>query len=358
MRPVPGAPQLVLGAPPDDVFPVGDEVVDQVLEGQLLGLPIHQRQHDGVEGGPQRRPLVQVVQDHRGLRAARQLDHHPDAPAVRLVTDFSDAHQGFVPHQTGDFFDQGGLVDLVGQLADDDALPVGIAARHVLDFGHRFHDHAPTPGGVHVAHPGQASDPAGRRKVRRGDDLHQLVDVARRVVDDVVDSVADLAQVVRRHVRRHAHGDPGRPVDQQVRHPRRQYLRLLEGIVEVIGEIHGLLVNVRQHFVGDGREASLGVAHGRRRVAVDAAEVALSVNQRRAHGEQLRHAHQRVVNRSVTVGVELAQNLADDARALPVLTPRAYPHVVHGVQDPALHRLQPIPHVRQRPGHDDRHRVR
>ena len=177
------------------------------------------------------------------------------------------------------------------------------------------------------------------------------------MVDDVIDGVADLAQVVRRHVSRHAHGNPGRPVDQQVGHPRRQYLWLLEGIVEVVGEIHGLLVDVRQHFVGNGREPGLGVAHGRRGVAVDAAEVALPVDQRRPHGEHLGHTHQRVVYRPVAVGVELAQHLADNTRALAVLAPRADSHVVHGVKDPPLHGLQAVPHVRQRPGHDNRHRV-
>ena len=40
--PVPRPPQLILGPPPDDVFAVGDEMVDQVLERQFLRLPVHQ----------------------------------------------------------------------------------------------------------------------------------------------------------------------------------------------------------------------------------------------------------------------------------------------------------------------------
>ena len=62
----------------------------------------------------------------------------------------------------------------------------------------------------------------------------------------------------------------------------------------------------------------LGVAHRRRVVAVDRAEVALPVDQRVAQREVLRHAHERVVDRGVAVRVVLAHHVADDARALHV----------------------------------------
>ena len=68
--------------------------------------------------------------------------------------------------------------------------------------------------------------------------------------------------------------------------------------VVVVGpEIDGFLVDVLQQRGGDAGEARLGVPHGRGRVAVDRAEVALPVHQRIAHGERLRHADQRVVDR-------------------------------------------------------------
>ena len=65
-------------------------------------------------------------------------------------------------------------------------------------------------------------------------------------------------------------------------------------------------------------EAHLGVAHGRRRIAVDRAEIALPVDQRHAHGEFLRHADQRVVDRLVAVRMVLADDVADDAGRLAV----------------------------------------
>ena len=49
--------------------------------------------------------------------------------------------------------------------------------------------------------------------------------------------------------------------------------------VEVVHEIDRAPVDVRQHLVADGGQPRLGVPIGRRRVAVDGAEVALAVDQ-------------------------------------------------------------------------------
>ena len=65
-------------------------------------------------------------------------------------------------------------------------------------------------------------------------------------------------------------------------------------------------------------QARFGVAHGGRRIAVHRAEIALPVDQRQAHGEILRHAHQGVVDRLVAVRVVFAHHVADDARRFDV----------------------------------------
>ena len=98
--------------------------------------------------------------------------------------------------------------------------------------------------------------------------------------------------------------------------------------------------------IGDPGEPRLGVAVGRRGVAVDRAEVALPVDQRIAEREVLDHAHQRVVDRAVAVRVVLAQHVAHHRRRLLVGPPGHQPELVHRVQDPSVHRLQAVPHVR------------
>ena len=109
---------------------------------------------------------------------------------------------------------------------------------------------------------------------------------------------------MRRDVGRHADGDAGAAVEQQVRQARRQHLRLLRRGVVVRLEIDGVLVDVGEHLVGDRGQARFGVAHRRRAVAVDRAEVALTIDERVAQVEVLRHADERVVDGGVAVRVD------------------------------------------------------
>ena len=96
---------------------------------------------------------------------------------------------------------------------------------------------------------------------------------------------------------------------------------------------------------------------GRRRIAVDRAEIALPVDQRHAHGEILRHAHQRVVDRLVAVRMIFTDHVADDARGLDVRLVRRVALLVHRVQDAAMHGLQAVARIRQRTRHDHAHGV-
>ena len=116
-----------------------------------------------------------------------------------------------------------------------------------------------------------------------------------------------------RNVRRHADRDTGRAVDEQVRQPRRQDRRLAARLVVVRLEVDGVRVDVAEHLGRHSREPALRVAHGRRRVAVDVAEVPLAVDERIAHRERLRQADERVVDRLVAVRVVGAHHVADDA---------------------------------------------
>ncbi len=134
--------------------------------------------------------------------------------------------------------------------------------------------------------------------------------------------------------------------------------RLALGAVVVRHPVDGLLVDVvLQHLLGELGQADLGVAHRRRVVAVDRAEVALTVDQQVAQREVLRHAHDRVVDRRVAVRVVLAHDVADDAGRLLVRLVRQVPRLEHAVEHPPVHRLQAVAHVGQRPPDDHAHRV-
>ncbi len=122
----------------------------------------------------------------------------------------------------------------------------------------------------------------------------------------------------------------------------------------VVGvEVDDVFVDRSGEQLRRGVQPALGVAHGGW-AGVQAAEVAVSVDERQPHRERLRHADERVVDGAVTVGVQLAHDLADDAGRLHVAAVGAQAHVVHLEQDPAVHRLQAVAGVRQRAAVDDR----
>ena len=169
--------------------------------------------------------------------------------------------------------------------------------------------------------------------------------------------VDHLAQVVGRDVGRHADRDARGAVHEQVGEPGGQDQGLGFAAVVVRPEVDRFLVEVGQQLVGDLRHADLGVAHGRRVVAVHRAEVALPVDQRVAQAEVLGHAHDRVVDRRVAVGVVLADHVAHDAGGLLVGLVPVVGKLVHGEEDAAVHGLQAVPDVRKRPPHDHAHGV-
>jgi len=57
------------------------------------------------------------------------------------------------------------------------------------------------------------------------------------------------------------------------------------------------------------------------------------------------------------MGMIFAQHFADDARRLFIGQVGAQAHIVHGIQNTTVHRLEPVAGVRQGPGDDDAHGV-
>ena len=182
--------------------------------------------------------------------------------------------------------------------------------------------------------------------------------MASRVVQHVDGGVDHLAHVVRRDVGRHADGDALRAVDEEVGEATRQDDRLFVGAVVVGDHVDGLLVDVGHELEGERGQAALGVAHGGRAVVgAAAAEAAVAVDQGVAERELLHHAGQGLVDGRVPVGVVRPHDVAHHLGALVVRPVGAQAPVEHGVEDPAVHRLEAVAHVRQGPGHDDRHGV-
>ena len=128
-------------------------------------------------------------------------------------------------------------------------------------------------------------------------------------------------------------------------------------VVEVGLEGHRVLPDVFEHVPGNSVQATFRVPHRRRRVTVDAAEVALPVHQGVAQGKVLRHANHGFVDGRITVRVVFPHHLAHGPGGLRVLLLVRITAFEHAVEDAAVHGLQTVASVRQRTTDDDGHGV-
>ncbi len=286
--------------------------------------------------------------------AGARLEH--DAHVVgRFVAHVLQDRQLLGVDDLGDALDQLALLDLVGDLRDDDAV---LAARQLLDLVARAQPEGAAAGLVGFQHRlARLDQHAAGREIRPLHQVDQGVDAGVGRLDQVQQRIAELARIVRRDRTRHADGNAGRAVGQQVGEAAGQDDRLLGRAVVVGPEVDGVLVDAGQQRFGDLGEPRLGVAHGGRVIAVDIAEIALALDQRIAGGEFLGQAHQRVIDRLVAVRVILADHVADHAGALLEGAVGVEPQLAHGIEQAAMHRLQAVAHIGQRARHDGRQRI-
>ena len=324
------------------------------VERQLLGLAVEHGQEDHGEAFLHLGVLVELVEHDLRLRAALELDDDAHAVAIALVAHVADVVDDLFGDQLGDALDELGLVDLVGDLGDDDRL---FFLGQVFGGDLGAHHEAAAAGLVGVDDAALAVEESAGGEIGTLHVLENFDEARLGILDEFDGGVHDFGEVVRRNVGGHADRDTAGAVDDEVGNARGQNGGLERGLVVVGDEVDGLHVDVGEQFAGDARHAALGVTHGRGRIAIDGAEVALAIDQRIAQREGLRHAHQRVVDGGVAVGMVDAHGLADDLGALGVFLVVLEAHLAHGVEHAAMHGLEAVAGVGQRAPDDDRHRV-
>ena len=299
-----------------------------------------------------------MTQHGSRFHPAFQLDDHPHARAIGLIAQPPDALDAPLAHQSSDALNQTGLVNLVGQLCDNDR---ALATAPV--FGVRLgpDQYAPLSCGIGLTDALAAKDSASRGEIRAPDELDQVIegDIVRPgiAIDQEHDSIRDLAEVMRRDVSCHAHRNAPHAVHQQIGEFGGQHSRFFEGAVKVIAKIDRVFVQIDEKLLADSGEARLCVAHGRCLVAINGAKVPLSLDQQVAHGEILRHAHHSIIDRRITVRMVLAQHLAYDTGTLARRGIVSQSHIVHRVEDAPLNRLEPVAHIGKGARGDDAHGI-
>ncbi len=298
--------------------------------------------------------LVELVQHNLRLRAALELDDDAHAVAIALVAHVADVVDDFVGDQLGDALDELGLVDLVGDLGDDDRL---FFLGDALQAGLGAHQEAAAAGAIGVDQSFPAVEEAAGGEIRPLDVLQHFHQAGAGIVDQLDGGVDDLSEVVRGNVGGHADGDAVGPVDDERGNARGQHGGLVGGLVEVGHHIDGFHVDIGHHGFGDALHAALGVPVGGGRIAIDGAEVALAVYEGITQRPRLGHAHQGVIDRRVAVGMVLFEALAHHAGALGVALVVLQAFAVHGGENAPMDGLEAVAGVRQRAPDDNAHRI-
>ena len=166
-------PELVLGAADDDLALVADVGVEDLAQRERARHAVDERDGVDAERRLHVRVLVELVQHDLRDRVALELDHEPHAVAVGLVAQVGDVRDLLVVDEVGDLLDQAAvaaLLDLVGQLGDDDRL---LALGQRLDVRLGADADAAAAGLVGVADALPAEDRPAGREVRALDVPHQ-----------------------------------------------------------------------------------------------------------------------------------------------------------------------------------------
>ncbi len=357
MRPLFRLVEIVSGSADDDLFLMVEIVIENIAQVENFGFRtvFHKRQQNDSVRNLQVGMFIESVENDLRVRVFLALDHDTQALSARLFADVRNALQTFVAHHVCDRLDELRLVDLIGQLCHYDTAS-RIAARAVLlDVALGADDEISLSRAVCLADSRAPHDDTARRKVGRGDKVHELFHRDVGIVDHRDRSVDNFRKVVRGNVRRHADRDSVRSVDKQIGKARRKHRGFRFVTVEVGEEIHRLFVEIAQHFGGELRKARLRITHCRGGISVYRTEVSVSVHKRKVDGEILRETHERVVHRRIPVRVIFTQHVADDSCALAVSLVVVQSHFVHGEQNSSVHGFESVANVGNRAGFIDRH---
>ena len=167
-----------------------------------------------------------------------------------------------------------------------------------------------------------------------------------------------LSQVMGGDAGGHANRNALGAVDQKIRDLHRKDQGLLLRFVKIRPEIHHVLIQIpKKSLLRHLLQAGLRITHGGRAVALDVPEIPVPVHQRKALLEVLCHHHQGVIDGAVPVGMVFAHGISHDTGAFPVGPVITDAQLIHVVKSPALYGLEPVAHIRQRPGHDNAHGI-
>ncbi|GFI50255.1 hypothetical protein IMSAGC020_01461 [Lachnospiraceae bacterium] len=302
--------------------------------------------------------LIEHIRQILDIRSTLQLDDDTDPLLGGLVRDIHDIAGLLRFHQSADVVQE--LADprsdhRVGNLRDDQT---ALAALHLLDFHLAPDLNLSRPFFIDIQKVVLIHHDPACWEIRALDVLHQLFRTDLVILHVRLHCVDHFAQVMSRDTGRHTYRYPFRPVDKQVWKAHWQNLRLLLRLVKVRHKIHDVLIKVCQVcLLRHLRKTRLRVTHGRGAVALDGSEIPVAVHQDHPLFELLSHYNKGFVDGAVAVGMVFTHGISHDTGAFTVGPVIPYPQLMHIVECTPLHRLKPVPDIRQGAGYDHAHGI-
>ena len=349
-------PQIVLGTTGQHFHLEVQIFIQNLTQGQntRLLLVIHQRQQNNTKGTLQRSLLKEIIQHHLGICILLQFDNDTHTVTIGFVTQVRNTLQTLCAYLLRDVLDQLALIDLIRQLANDDAHTI---LTEFFEFGLCSDHNTATASSISCADTAATHNNAAGGEIGTGHMLHQIRQRCFRIIQHADTRIDHFRQVVRGNIGGHTDRDTGRTIDQQVRKTAGQNPRFFFGFIEVGIPVDGFLIDVPKHFVGKLGKSCLSVTVSSSGVAVYATEVTVAIDQHITHREILRKTNHGIVYGCVAMGMVLTQNITDTGSGLLKRLIRSQTALIHGVEDSAVYGLQAISHIRQSAANDDAHGV-
>ncbi len=335
---------------------MGQPLRERLRQADDLGnAALHQDVHVERDAAFELGELEQRLHQQLGIdRTRARLDHQPDVLGG-FIARIDDERQLLVVDELGELFDQASLLHQPGNLGDDDEIG---AAAGVLLVPARPHPKRAAPGRIGFGDGlRRIDDHAAGRKIGARHVFQQRAAPGIGCVDEMERRVAELGGIVRRNRRRHPDRDALRAIGQEIGEGAREHHRLLGLAIVVRTEINRVLFDAVEQQARDLGHARLGVSIGGRIIAIDIAEIALPVDQRVTGGKILSQADERIVDRLIAVGMEIAHHVADDLGGLLEGCAGVKPQQPHSVEDAPVNRLESVARIRQRAARDGGERV-
>ena len=343
--------EIELSAANDNLLLMSNVVVENLRQVENLWLVVNKCEHIDSKGILQLGVFVELIEKNLRVDVAAIFHNNAHTVSARFVAQLGNTLDLLFLYAVCNRLAKQALVNAVGNFGKDDASVIFFDGRASANHNVSLACFICQTNAVNTVN-GCIGGEIGTFDV-----FHQVVHRALGVIHTVDGSVNYLTQVVRRNIGCHTNRNTHRAVYQQIGETGREYRRLLQTVIEVGHHRNDVLIKIAHHFIGNLIKTRFGITVCSCAVTVNRTKVSVSLNQRIAHREVLRHTNHCAVNSRVTVRVIATEYVTNGGCRLAEGLGMYQTILVHCIKNTASTGLHAVAHVGECARHNNRHRV-